>query len=131
MIFKKSGGVDVLDFTRLQKKGILKVPEKSEQSVKVNAQGYVDLGVSVLPKSEPMQEPVPSYSSANPNESVSALGFLDSLASSNGTSSSEQPNYFGSSGSSELELQGLKNKIEDLEYKIRVLEDKIAKLEGI
>ncbi len=121
-IFKKEKGVDVLDFTTLQKKGILNIPEKNvEMPVRVNSQGYVDLGVSAAPSPSVASEGIPSYSSGG---GVSALGFLDSLASSAAASSSEPVSVSGDN----LEIQGLKNKIEDLEYKIRVLEDKISRL---
>ena len=118
-IFKKEKGVDVLDFTTLQKKGILNIPEKNvEMPVKVNSQGYVDLGVSAAPSVA--SEGIPGCSSGG---GVSALGFLDSLASS--AAASGEP---VSVSVDTLEIQGLKNKIEDLEYKIRVLEDKISRL---
>jgi hypothetical protein len=134
-IFKKSEGVDVLDFTRLQKKGLLKVPEqKAESNIKVNSQGYVDLGLSNLSNSNSASESAPSYPSpSSESNGASALGFLDSLASSSPSSSgsSEQQSYFGSSPeNNSLDLQGLKNKIEDLEYKMRMLEDKISKMGG-
>jgi hypothetical protein len=123
-IFKKDKGVDVLDYTRLQKKGLLKVPEKKDgMPLKVNSQGYVDLGVSSLPSTDSSN----ASNSSNISD-VSALGFLDSLASS--TSSSNESYFGSSSGENSVEIAGLKNKIEDLEYKIRVLEDKIAKLDG-
>lgn len=120
-IFKKSDSVDVLDLTKLQKKGLLKLPEQKTEPIKVNSQGYVDLGISVLPVSESVKE-APSY---NPvNDGAGALGFLDSLAN---VSASPEPIV---SAGSDIEIQGLKNKIEDLEYKLRVLEDKISKLGG-
>ncbi|MBS3076705.1 hypothetical protein J4233_00365 [Candidatus Pacearchaeota archaeon] len=126
--FKKSS-VDVLDFTKLQKKGLLKVPErKAEQNVRVNSQGYIDLGISNLSNTtSPVQENTQSYSGSEGGSGASALGFLDSLASS---ASSSGSSVYSSQTSDSVELQGLKNKIEDLEYKMRVLEDKIAKIEG-
>ena len=126
--FKKSS-VDVLDFTKLQKKGLLKVPErKAEQRVRVNSQGYIDLGISNLSNTtSPVQENTQSYSGSEGGSGASALGFLDSLASASSPSDSS---VYSGSGDSSLDIQGLKNKIEDLEYKLRVLEDKIAKIEG-
>lgn len=132
-IFKRSDSVDVLDLTKLQKKGLLKIPEKEvEPDVKVNSQGYVDLGISVMPSSVDSSPATESSPATSSDSGGGMFGFLDSVASSSSASSSEQQSYFGSSssGNSDLEISGLKNKIEDLEYKLRVLEDKIAKLGG-
>jgi hypothetical protein len=111
-IFKK--GIDVLDFTELQKRGLLKVPEKkAEDNVTVNSEGYAVLG-----------SPSASASGSSAESGAGALGFLDALAGV-GTSSGNT-----SSSVDATELQGLKNKIDDLEYKLDRLMEKIAKMEN-
>ena len=110
---------DVLDLTDLQRRGLLKKAEEIQKqnsgAGKVDSGGYVDM--STFQKTEPA---VSGESAANP------LGFLDSLASTNSSSIS---NYSSGSNGDSLELQGLKSKIEDLEYKLDRLMEKIAKLE--
>jgi hypothetical protein len=106
---------DVLDLTDLQRRGILKKEQETQQSsVKVDRGGYFDM--SSPEKSEnPVQSDLP-----NP------MGFLDSLASTNPSTDAVS----SSSGVDSLELQGLKSKIDDLEYKLDRLMEKIAKMES-
>ncbi len=105
---------DVLDLTDLQKRGLLKkLPEKVEEAPKVNSQGYVELAGA-------------QGSSSNSECSSSLAGA--------GTGNSEK-SYFDSSANSSnvdsVEFQGLKNKIDDLEYKLDRLMEKIAILESV
>lgn len=108
--FKKE--LDVLDLTDLQKRGLLKKAEEIKKQ-EDNSGGYVDFTKSGTSASE-------SPSGANP------FDFLGSLSGVGASTPSSQ----SSSAEGSLEIQSLKNKIEDLEYKLRVLEDTIAKLEG-
>lgn len=140
---------DVLDLPDMQRRGLLKKnTEKKEENVgKVNSQGYVDFSSFRQQTQTPgvTTEPVPSYSSDRPtyssdtpapsfSDGAGALGFLDALASSAPASSvSLAESSYGSSsngGADNVEIQGLKNKIEDLEYKLDRLMEKIAKMEG-
>jgi len=131
-IFKKKGEVDVLDLTDLQRRGLFKVPEnKQEQPIEVNSSGYVEFSQNTgsssgWPSQGKINQTIQSSESpADGSEGgAGALGFLDSLALSG---PSESP---VGSGVDSLEIQSLKNKINDLEYKLRVLEDKIARLGG-
>ncbi len=151
-IFKKSGSVDVLDIPSLQKKGILKRAgfEKYEaemnksdmpSGIKVTS-GFVDLTSFSDPS-------VPSSGFATENNSPlsslstpgmdSPFGMLDSLAQS---ASSNNGSYFNndsnplsslstssSSESSSSEVNALKLKIDDLEYKLGTLLEKLARIE--
>ena len=154
-IFKKSGSVDVLDIPSLQKKGILKRAgfEKYEaemnksdmpSGIKVTS-GFVDLTSFSDPS-------VPSSGFATENNSPlsslstpgmdSPFGMLDSLAqsasSNNGSyfnndsnplSSLSTSSPFSSSSSSSSEVNALKLKIDDLEYKLGTLLEKLARIE--
>lgn len=149
-IFKKKSD-DVLDLTDLKRRGLFKFDEDKEKvGREADSSGYFDFSQSSsAASSEPSQDEInklieqSSQQAQQEDSGASALGFLDTFASS-ASPSSEQSSYFSSSSSSEsslssggsssgsdsLEIQGLKNKIEDLEYKLRVLEDKISRLDG-
>ncbi len=103
-IFKKEEGVDVLDLTLLQKKGILKVPEIKDE--------YVDI------------TKVNQQSSGVKAESVSPFSFLDSLAQSNSSSSSSI------TSDNSADLSNLRVQIDNLEFKIERLLERLDKIES-
>ncbi|MFH1802735.1 MAG: hypothetical protein ABH864_04805 [archaeon] len=126
-IFKKRGSEDVLDLTDMQRRGLLQKSAEIERQFvqRKDSAGYFDFtgvtsgaGTGV------------TACSNNPSSGTgSQFDFLDALASTSGASSSGSASS-GSSGVDSLEIQGLKNKIDDLEYKLQILEDKTAKLSG-
>ena len=105
-LFKKKG-IDVLDLTLLQKRGILKVPEEKD-----------------LDLTRPFAQS--SSSLAQNSTESSAFGFLDNLAS-NSSASNSAPSFNNSD--SNLEVQGLKNKLEDFEYKLERLLERLDSIE--
>ena len=142
-IFGKSG--DYLDIPALQKKGLVKLPEpKVDKGIKVTKEGYVELTNEYSPEGESVTAPVNPVSSGStggfgsffdapaPSASTSSNSggsIFDSLDNSSNNNSSS---YFGNSGSNNsdsLNIQHLKAKFEDIEFKIDRLIEKIDKME--
>lgn len=105
-IFKKKEGIDVLDLTLLQKRGILKVPEIKED--------FID-----LTKSQNTSNETASSSAASP------FSFLDSLAQSNSTSSTSNI-----TSNNSAEVSNLRVQIDNLEFKIERLLERLDKIES-
>jgi hypothetical protein len=96
---------EVLDLTKLEKRGILKEARKMKES-DANTEDYVD------------------FSSKQESSNVSnPLGFLDSLASTGASNASTSTNVASE------DLQHLKVKFEDLEYKLDRFVERLAALE--
>ncbi len=112
-LFKKERGVDVVDYTLLQKKGLLRrVPRPAAPS--------------------PSLSPSPPSLSSSPatlsSESVSPFSFFDSVASSAATSSFSSDT--SSSGlQSGPDVGNLKIKVDDVEYKMERLLERLALIE--
>ena len=129
-IFKRKGDEEVLDLTDMQRRGLLQKAAEIEKQFamqKKDSSGYFDF-TGASSSSGTIAEASPtSYSSGGTG---SQFDFLDALASTSGGSSGASVNSSssGAGGVNSLEIQGLKNKIDDLEYKLRVLEDKVAGL---
>lgn len=122
-VFGKDG--EYIDYTLLKKRGLLKAREDELKS-QVNEEGVLDLTSAYS---------IPSLSSSPSSVSSSASPFdmLSSLASANSSSSSSYPSnsyptHSLSSSSDSAEVNALKLKIEDLEYKLNALIDKIDKM---
>lgn len=108
--FGRKKGVEVVDLTEMRKRGLLRRRSEIELS-------------SVKPST---------------SSGTSALGFLDSLASANAASSSSVGSGYGSYSdklkslrSSRLaEFNSMKVKLEDMEYKLERLIERLGKIEG-
>ncbi|MBS3089334.1 hypothetical protein J4461_00450 [Candidatus Pacearchaeota archaeon] len=112
---KKSSDFEILDLTLLQKRGILKVPEIKPANIS-NSDGFVDF--TSQNKSE---------SSENTNvSSFSPFGMLDN-ALSQSPSISDMPK---SSLESSSELNALKLKIDDFEFKFEKILERLDKIES-
>ena len=121
--------VDYVDYTLLQKKGLLKIKNESqtqEESVKVDNQGFVDFTQST--NSSPSNT-VPAASSAPAGD---MFGFLDNPT----PPSSSSAIYGNSSSSSSLtssdtssDVNALRLKLDDTEYKIERLIERLARIE--
>lgn len=108
--FKKKDGVETIDFTALQKRGIL---EKKPVVVKNPLSSFV----SSVQSQSSSEQTNSSFSSGD------MFGALDSLA---GTSSN---NNISSFANNEQDVNSLKVKIDDLEFKLERLLEKIDFLE--
>ena len=119
--------VDYFDYTLLQKKGLLKIEEQpKEESVKVDNQGFVDFTQSTNSVSSSSQ----SSSSSAPADNM--FGFLDNPASSSNPSTSSS--IYGNSSSStssdnNSDVNALRLKLDDTEYKLERLIERLAKIE--
>ena len=107
-LFRKESN-DIVDFTLLQKRGILKKETTTNRPLTANpSANFIDV-----------------TSSSSPTSSTHApdlLGFLDANAS--------QPSLSPSPPLEHSELQPLKVKIDDLEFKLERLLEKISEVEN-
>ena len=121
-LFKKKG-VEIVDLTELQKKGILErslARQRRDEMRGANEnEGFVDLS----------KFGTGAKSFDNSGGVASPLGFLDSLASANNSSGgvAENPHELGSF--KDAEVNQLKIKIEDLEYKLERVLERLSELE--
>jgi len=131
-IFKKEE--EVLDLTDLQRRGLLRKAQAIEQRLNSPQRNESYFDMSNAGVSSAGAQPGPP-SPPSPPSGGGQFDFLDALAgvgasSSSGGSAGSSVTSDVSSGPDSLEIQGLKNKIDDLEYKLDRLMEKIAKLEG-
>lgn len=146
MAFRKRG-LDVYDFTLLQRKGLVEKPqEKEEQPVNVDSQGYFDFSSGHTQQSS--QQESPSVSSlfqpqvqpemAGPQTQVSPpaqssdnpLAFFDTFAQNASTQEPESGLPQPINHNDPTELVDLKVKLEDFEYKLERLTDKLILIEA-
>lgn len=154
-LFGRGGdSVDIIDYTELQRRGILKLKAPEPSNVKVDSQGFVDLG-SVK---QEIFSPVDSSAAS----AISASGLLADNSSDNSSASSPPSSSFASffgdmgavaasspstSNTAEscsmlqqstapqttlempAEFSNFKVKVEDLEFKIDRLIDKFTLVE--
>ena len=122
----KNEGLDYIDYTLLKKKGILKIKDNN------NDIGVIDLTqISSPPSSLQTSQSSGSgfgsfFGSADaspPSSPSSSTSYFDNSPSSS-TSSAQ------SSSSSNSDLSALKIKLEDFEYKIEKLLERLSKIES-
>jgi len=107
--FRKKGP-EVIDLTELQKKGIL------ERSKAIEQQNRITLG---------NEDKIVDLSNNSNSSDSGAFGFLSSLANAGGVGGSNDSNLISASH----DLRGLKNKIEDIEYKLEKFIERLNKIE--
>ncbi len=142
-ILGRKRGVDI-DFTLLQRKGLMKKSPERKLPWKVNSSGFIELNSPELIKQTNGAESVPTTSQAagadflgnmvaagQASGSVSdnpLSGFFDNPSSFNPPSPPSMSN--GGTGSVDSSaLDSLKVKLDDLEYKLERLLERIEKLE--
>ncbi len=116
-LFRKESR-DIIDFTMLQKRGILKKEAPLEPlSTPIDPKtGFIDLTVP-SPSASPFSQTTPSQD---------LFGLLDTHASHGTSSSLSSPSLASESG----EIQSLKIKIDDLEFKLERLLEKLSAMES-
>ncbi len=122
-LFHKGGG-DIIDFPMLQKRGIIKkeeIPPINNAKIDPHT-GFIEFLEPSNITSNDLQVPSPS---SNSSQTTDLLSFLDSSASISASS----PSSFQSTQKDSLEMQSLKIKIDDLEFKLESLLEKISLLE--
>jgi len=112
-------GDDYVDYTLLQKKGILKLKEEKLKSSLRNEGGFVDLTPF---RNEVTNEPADS---SNTTTNTNNFGFLSDMASVGSSSSSVSSD----NSINDSDLSALKIKIDNMEYKIDRFIERIDKLE--
>lgn len=118
-LFKKNrDAVEIIDFTALQKRGILEKVAAKEKKAEGNSPPSLPFPIS----SPSPPSPSPSLLS---NQGESIFGALDSLASISSNQANTQAN-----NSSEQETSSLKIKIEDLEYRLERLLERLSFIES-
>ncbi len=145
------GGGDLLDYTYLQKRGLIKKsPQEKQEKVVRTKDGFVDLSSMNLEKKEPVVNKTETPS--NPFGSLfdSAVSTLNNSAPVSSESLSSQPSGLGSFfdtavplsnsssnnshsndiGISSSDINAMKIKVEDLEYKLSNLLDKLSLVES-
>ncbi|MEI6731892.1 MAG: hypothetical protein WCK90_04385 [archaeon] len=140
---------DMIDYTLLHKRGLLKLPDiKSSGKVSVDKEGFVSFNEnasSELPSSSllsPTAAPATDFWSMGTNTSPvaqtssvdtsSPFGFLDNAASASPSQSyfDSQPSLSASASSSPSDLNALRIKLEDTEYKLERALERLAILES-
>jgi len=109
-IFKEREGY--IDYTLLKKKGLLKIPEEKNE--------IIDFTTAITQPTPPVSQLEP----ANP------FGFLDAIPSASSTSPSVYENENSKNILPEANLNSLKIKIEDLEYKLERFLEKLTLIES-
>ena len=122
-------GADIIDFTLLKKRGIINVPERKETPRNYEPVGDV-LDFTAIKPGE-----AAGSSEYNSSSGMPDLGFLGNMAAvgaeNNSTNTATATSYYGNSNSgSEAELNALKIKIDDMDYKLNRLLEKLEKIEG-
>jgi hypothetical protein len=132
-IFGREG--EVIDYTLLEKKGLLRAPKKKKPEIEFKTEeGFVDF--TSIPHQTGTIEPSVSVTAAP--EPVPDLGFLNEMAGVGASSSSsltnETPNLSSNDGEIKarlLELNAMKIKIEDLDYKVEKFIEKMDRIEEL
>lgn len=114
-------GFDI-DFTELQKRGIIKkkIEEKIEGKVNYSKDGFVDL-------TAPLNDNIAKEVSQSAGEGGGMFGFLENpQIKENGEQDSET---IEKTGESNEEVSNIKVQIENIEYKLENLIERLGKLE--
>lgn len=108
-------GLDIIDFTDLQKRGLIKMPETKDT---------LDFTISSS-EPVPITNPASSLPADNPFDMLSSLSQVSSASSISSGSAQIPPSHDIS-----LKLDTIVNKLEDTLYKIESLSSRIAVLES-
>ena len=116
-------GDDYVDYTLLQKKGILKLKEEKLKSSLRNEDGFVDL--------TPLRNEVTSEQSSptNSTPNMGNFGFLSDMASIGSSNPSSNSSSENNLKIDEGDLSALKIKIDNMEYQLDRFIERIDKLE--
>lgn len=121
--FRRNRG-DVIDFVELQKRGLLEAARavEADSRIPMSKEGIVDFSALANANSS-------SGGSVGSNSGGGFLGFLDSPSSSSDSSFSNSMSNTNSNRGDEI--SHLKVKIEDLEFKLDRLMEKLARIESL
>jgi len=132
MVFGRRGG-DV-DFTALKKRGLLKMPERKVDSrVKIDRDGSIDFTGMANSFNSAVSSQSDGLSGSSSNSgAISPFGFLDNLSSASSSSSSSAGSSLDNTlmQSSSSELNSIKIKMDDLDFKISAFVERMEKIES-
>lgn len=137
-------GVDLIDYTYLQKRGLIKKTESSSLGLKADTSGYVDIGpalaeeisassVESYPSSSSINSTANETSTSSSNDSSNPLagffGGMESTASST-TSDQQTTSYYSNETANSVSLSNfnsdaMKSKLDDLELKLNSITEKL------
>lgn len=132
---------EVVDYTLLKKKGLIHVPEIPRKAYSITSDEFVDVSANKKVPRETVSSANSIVSSASNSTAATTTPSFASFfgdASSTATGSSVQTYYGNDSSNSsnsrplgaEADLSALKIKIEDVEYKLDRLLERLDKLES-
>jgi len=129
MAWLRKKGLDTIDYTLLAKRGLIRRSEEKPLSLKVDSRGMIDL---TQINNEGRRNDLNSTSSNVNNGNTNPFNFLDNLANSSSSNNLSSdflaPNP--KTNESDAEIISLKIKIDDLEYKLAQLVDKLIIIES-
>src|SRR3989338_4402080 len=125
MVLGRKRGADI-DFTLLQKKGLIKKsPVTKRTGWKVDKSGFIEMpNPGAFINSDSGKE-----DSAGTNATPSNIGFLDNPLGFSPPESPSPPSLGNNLSVSNSEVESLKVKLDDLEYKLERLLERLDKLE--
>lgn len=121
---KRSDSMDVIDLPMLEKRGLIKIPKRKNSGLK-SRDGFLDF-TDARAENIALSRLTNSSSSSSAGSSGSPFNFLDSLAGAGNTGNSLSSSSSGDSSG----LNELKIKIEDLEYKLGRLLERIESMDS-
>ena len=114
-MFNKRGSVDIIDLPDLYRRKLISIPESPlDQETQITKDGFFDLSISS------QNTPNPQFMSKDSKEETSFLNDFASIGSSNQNSQIEVKKENNSE-----EVSDLKWRIENLEYKLEQLIQKV------
>jgi len=114
-MFNKRGSVDIIDLPDLYRRKLINLPESLlDQETQITKDGFFDLSISS------QNTPNPQFMSKDSKEETSFLNDFASIGSSNQNSQIEVKKENNSE-----EVSNLKWRIENLEYKLEQLIEKV------
>src|SRR3989338_2362201 len=118
--------IDYFDYTLIQKKGLLKIKEQpKEDNIKIDNRGFVDFtNASQTSSSSTADSAAPTAPSGD------MFGFLDNMASVGASNPSTSASLFGGTSNADSEIATLKVKLDDTQYKLDRLIERLERIES-
>lgn len=128
-------GGDLIDYTYLQKRGLIKKSEVKYEKVVRTKDGFVDLGSMKNEKTQAKEESFPlmglgNSSTPSPATNSGNSGFVSLFDTPAFSQAGNDSSGSSTDNLSSSDLNALKIKFEDLEYKLSNLIDKISMVES-
>lgn len=127
-------GVDLIDYTLLKKRGLIKVKEIEPCGVKCDKEGFVDLGSIRQNTASPTADSLLSSSTSSDASASSTPSFASFFGDMGAVAAATENSSSGFSSPTPAsephhELSSVKVKVEDLEFKLDRLIDRLSSME--